>query len=315
MTLSVVITTRNESANIANCIRAFDGFRKDVEIIVVDNASTDDTKAIAASLGAKVLDKGPERSAQRNLGWQTAAARWVVILDADMIMPREAIEEMLECASRGDGIAAYWIPEVRTGEGIRVKARNFERSFYDGTCIDALRFFSKEILEKTGGYDESLIAGPEDWELDIRVLETGAKCAVLKNHLIHNEKRLTLKKMLEKKAYYTKSFAAYQAKWKGHPAVKRQFSPWYRFVGVFVEKGKWKRLLRHPILAAVMYFERVAVGIVYLANRSPSERIRRIRRGSARRSIRPPAHESCRAFSRDWALAGVTFLRCSSIRR
>ena len=271
MTLSAVITTRNESANIANCIRAFDGFRKDVEIIVVDNASTDDTKAIAASFGAKVLDKGPERSAQRNLGWQTAAARWVVILDADMIMPREAIEEMLECASRGDGIAAYWIPEVRTGEGIRVKARNFERSFYDGTCIDALRFFSKEILEKTGGYDESLIAGPEDWELDIRVLETGAKCAVLKNHLIHNEKRLTLKKMLEKKAYYTKSFAAYQAKWKGHPAVKRQFSPWYRFVGVFVEKGKWKRLLRHPILAAVMYLERVAVGIVYLANRSPSE--------------------------------------------
>ena len=63
MTLSAVITTRNESANIANCIRAFDGFRKDVEIIVVDNASTDDTKAIAASLGAKVLDKGPERSA------------------------------------------------------------------------------------------------------------------------------------------------------------------------------------------------------------------------------------------------------------
>ena len=166
---------------------------------------------------------------------------------------------------------AYWIPEVRTGNGIRVKARNFGRSFYDGTCIDALRLFSKEVLEKTGGYDENLIAGPEDWELDIRVLETGAKCEVLKNHLIHNEKRLTLKKMLEKKAYYTKSFAAYQAKWKGHPAVKRQFSPWYRFVGVFVEKGKWKRLLRHPILACVMYFERVAVGIVYLANRSPSE--------------------------------------------
>ena len=170
MTLSVVITTRNESANIANCIRAFDGFRKDVEIIVVDNASTDDTKSIAASLGAKVFDKGPERSAQRNLGWRTAVAPWVVILDADMIMPRETIEEMLACASRGDGIAAYWIPEVRTGDGIRVKARNFERSFYDGTCIDALRFFSKEILEKTGGYDENLIAGPEDWELDIRVL-------------------------------------------------------------------------------------------------------------------------------------------------
>ncbi len=271
MLLTAVITTRNESANIANCIRAFDGFRDDVEVIVVDNGSTDDTKSIAASLGAKVFDKGPERSAQRNLGWREAAAKWVVVLDADMIMPRETVVEMLERASRGGGAAAYWIPEVRTGSGLRVRARNFERSFYDGTCIDALRLFSKEILEKTGGYDEGLIAGPEDWELDIRILATGAKCEVLKNHLVHNEKRLTFRKMLAKKAYYTKSFAAYQAKWKDHPAVRRQFSPWYRFVGVFVENGKWKRLLRHPILAAVMYFERVAVGIVYLANRSPSE--------------------------------------------
>jgi glycosyltransferase involved in cell wall biosynthesis len=271
MKLAAVITTRNEQENIANCIGSFAAYRDQVEVIVVDNASDDDTKRIAARYGAKVLDKGPERSAQRNLGWQTATAEWVIVLDADMILPSGTLEEMLSVISSEDAADAYWVPEVRTGNGLRVKARNFERSFYDGTAIDALRLFRRSVLEKTGGYDEELIAGPEDWELDIRVLETGAKCAVLKNHLIHNEKRLTLKKMLEKKAYYTKSFAAYQAKWKGHPAVKRQFSPWYRFVGVFVEKGKWKRLLRHPILAAVMYLERVAVGIVYLANRSPSE--------------------------------------------
>ena len=41
----------------------------------------------------------------------------------------------------------------------------------------------------------------------------------------------------------------------------------YRYFGVFVENGKWRRLLRHPILAAVMYFERIAVGFTYLANR------------------------------------------------
>ena len=266
--LSVVITTRNEEANIANCIHAFDAVREDVEIIVVDNASTDATKRIAADLGATVLDKGPERSAQRNLGWRTATAAWVVVLDADMILPAALIGEMLDCCrQQSNAVEAYWIPEVRTGSGIRVKARNFERSFYDGTCIDALRFFHKSVLEKTGGYDENLIAGPEDWELDIRVLATGAKCAVLKNHLIHNEKQLTLKRMLEKKAYYTKSMATYQAKWKGHPALKKQFGLYYRFLGVFIENGKWKKLIRHPILAFVMYFERFAVGLTYLLNR------------------------------------------------
>lgn len=285
MKLSVVITTRNEAANIANCIHAFDAVRDEVEVIVVDNASTDDTKKIAADLGATVLDKGPERCAQRNLGWQMAKAEWVIVLDADMILPQETIKEMLGIAGRGQDLGrktedgrpdlaskvssplAYWIPEIRTGSGIRVKARNFERSFYDGTCIDALRLFHKSILEKTGGYDESLIAGGEDWELDIRILETGAKCAILKNHLVHNEKQLTLKRMLEKKAYYSKSMTAYQAKWRGHPALKKQFGLLYRFFGVFVERGKWKRLLRHPVLAFVMYFERMAVGLIYLLNR------------------------------------------------
>ena len=268
MKLTVVITTKNEAANIAASIHSFDSAvaRGEAEVIVVDNASSDDTKKIALELGAAVYDKGPERSAQRNLGWRMARGEWVIVLDADMIIPPETVEEILSV----EGADAYWIPEVRTGSGFRVKARNFERSFYDGTCVDALRLFRKDVLKATGGYDENLIAGPEDWELDIRVLATGAKCAVLKNHLIHNEKRLTFKKMLEKKAYYTKSFAAYKEKWRGHPAVRRQFSPWYRFVGVFVEKGKWKKVLRHPILFAGVMFERFAVGIVYLFNRKKS---------------------------------------------
>ena len=266
--LSVVITTRNEADNIANCIRAFDAYRDQVEIIVVDNASTDDTKRIAAELGAKVLDKGPERSAQRNLGWRTATSDWVVVLDADMILPKETVEEMLAIGKgAADDTKAYWVPEVRTGTGIRVRARNFERSFYDGTAIDALRLFNRSVLEQTGGYDEKLIAGPEDWELDIRVLATGAKCAVMKNHLIHNEKKLTLKRMLAKKAYYSKSMAMYQTKWQGNPALRKQFGLYYRFLGVFIENGKWKRLLRHPILATVMYLERIMVGFTYLLNR------------------------------------------------
>lgn len=267
MNISVVITTRNEEANIANCIRAFDAVRDRVEIIVVDNASTDATKRIASELGAKVLDKGPERSAQRNLGWRSAKYDWVAILDADMILPAETIDAMFSAAGNGRGAKGFWIPEIRTGDGIRTKARNFERSFYDGTCIDALRLFSKSVLAETGGYDENLIAGPEDWELDIRVLATGAKCEVLPKPLIHNEKRLSLKRMLEKKAYYSKSMAAYQAKWKGHPALKKQFGLGYRYFGVFVENGKWKRLLRHPVLTCVMYFERVLVGVTYLLNR------------------------------------------------
>ena len=261
--LSVVITTRNEADNIANCINAFAG--RPIEIVVVDNASTDDTKKIAAGLGAKVFDKGPERSAQRNFGVSRSSGDWVLVLDADMILPPATIDEILAVIGNKN-VDACWLPEIRTGTGLRVKARNFERSFYNGTPIDALRLFRREVFERTGGYDENLIAGPEDWELDIRVLEAGFRCRVLAGHLIHNEKRLSFRRMLEKKAYYSKSMAAYQAKWRGHPALRKQFGLFYRYFGVFVANGGWKRLLRHPLLTAVMYLERICVGLVYLYN-------------------------------------------------
>lgn len=265
--LCAVVAVRNEEANIRACLDAFAQFRGEVETVVVDNSSTDATKRIAAECGARVLDTGPERSAQRNLGWRAARADLVVILDADMIVPPETVREML---SKADGDAetfAWWIPETRAGRGFRAKARNFERSFYDGTCIDALRLFRRPVLEATGGYDENLIAGPEDWDLDIRILATGAKCEVLRNGLFHNEKQLSFGRMLAKKAYYSKSMGAYRAKWPGHPAVRRQFSPFYRLFGVFFEKGKWRKVARHPLLWLAALFDRLAVGLVYLANR------------------------------------------------
>ena len=268
MKLTVVIPTKNEEANIGACLDAFAPFRGEVELIVVDNFSTDCTREIADKKGANVLLKGPERCAQRNRGWREATGDYVMFVDADMIVPKETVEEILgRLRDQSAAADAYWIPEVRSGAGLRLKARNFERSFYDGTAIDALRLFRRSLLAETGGYDENLIAGPEDWELDIRVLATGAKCAVLKRHLIHNEKRLSFRRMLAKKAYYSKSMAAYQAKWKGHPALKRQVGLFYRYFGVFVECGKWRRLLRHPILAVVMYLERIAVGVTYLFSR------------------------------------------------
>ena len=267
MRLSVVITTRNEAANIADCIRSFDAVRDAVEVIVVDNASTDETKAIAAAAGARVFDRGPERNAQRNFGWRQAVSDWVLVLDADMLIPRPLLDEILAVTGGGGDADAYWIPEVRTGSGLRVKARNFERSFYDGTCIDAFRLFRRSVLERVGGYDEEIIAGGEDWELDIRIQASGAAYGLLKNPLLHNEKRLTLAKMLAKKAYYTKSFAVYRRKWPDHPSVRKQFSAYYRLCGVFVERGKWKKILRHPILFCVMMFERFLVGFTYLKNR------------------------------------------------
>lgn len=276
--LSVVIPTKNEAANIAACIRAFDAARDWVEIVVVDNFSTDRTPEIAASLGARVFTQGPERCAQRNRGWREATGDVVLFVDADMILPRETIDEILALYSPTSPShplnfstsqlrpLSLYLPEHRVGHGLRLRARNFERSFYDGTCIDGLRVIPRVWLEKVGGYDESLVAC-EDWDLDRRLLAAGAPTAIAKGHLLHNESNQGLARLLAKKAYYAKSVDTYRRKWKNDAICRRQFGLAYRFFGVFVENGKWKRLLRHPILAAVMYAERILVGATYILHR------------------------------------------------
>lgn len=267
MKLSVVVPTKNEAKNIGACLGAFrcSAFEGAIECIVVDNNSDDGTCDIARSLGARVFLQGPERCAQRNRGWREARGDWVLFLDADMIMPKETIEEAL-CACEKRDVDAWYIPERRSGHGLRALARDFERSFYNGTCIDGLRLIRRSALKNVGGYDETLIAC-EDWDLDRRLLDSGVRTAVFGNHLVHNEAQVTLGRFLAKKAYYSESVGRYRAKWGEDATVRMQFGLAYRFFGVFVEKGKWRKVLRHPVLFAVMMFERVAVGVVYLLNR------------------------------------------------
>ena len=262
--LSVVVPTRNEASNIEACLAAFRdaAARGVVERIVVDNGSGDGTAELARAAGARVFAQGPERCAQRNRGFREASAPWVMFVDADMRVPPETLDEILRRASAGD-VDALYVRERRVGSGWRTRARDFERGFYDGTCIDGLRVFRRGLLEETGGYDESLFAC-EDWDLDRRVLAAGARTALTDGALLHDERRLSLRALLRKKRYYAGSFAAYRGKWGEDAVMRRQFGFRYRFFGVFLENGKWRRVLRHPLLFATVMAERVAVGFVYL---------------------------------------------------
>ena len=67
--VSVVVTTKNEQANIERCLESICiQTYEPIEIIVVDNGSTDLTKTIASRFTTNVFDHGPERSSQRNFG-------------------------------------------------------------------------------------------------------------------------------------------------------------------------------------------------------------------------------------------------------
>ncbi|MDD5707946.1 MAG: glycosyltransferase [Kiritimatiellae bacterium] len=266
--LTIVIPTRNEQHNIAACLTSVNATVAQgwCETLVIDNHSQDGTAEIAGQCGARVFLQGPERSAQRNRGWREAHGRYVLFLDADMRVPGETMEEIRRLLAGASPPDALYLREVRTGGGWWTRARNFERSFYDATCIDALRVIKRELLASVGGYDESMFAG-EDWDLDRRVLALTGKVALTRGHLVHDEARLTFAGHLRKKRYYSGNFGAYLGKWGRDETTRRQFGPVYRFIVVFLEKGKWRRAMRHPMLLLTIWAERMLVGLLYLTRR------------------------------------------------
>lgn len=266
MLISVIIATKNEERNIGECLEsvlAQDFPAENMEIIVVDNNSTDKTKKIALKYTEKIFSRGPERSAQKNFGVEKSSGEWFLHLDADMTLGENVIRECVEKVLEDENIVALYIPEIVEGKSYWGKVRRFERSFYDGTAIDGVRFINKDKFLQSGEFDEALYAG-EDWDLDKRLEKLG-EFGIIKSSLFHNEAEFSLKKYLAKKGYYSKNLDVYVKKWgKDDPDIKKQFGFYYRFFGVFVENGKWKKLLRHPILTAGMYFLRFLVGVKFL---------------------------------------------------
>lgn len=262
--ISVIITTKNAEEFIADCIKSVmnsDYVKKGgkFEIIVVDNYSTDKTAEIAKELGAQTFIKGHERSAQRNFGVEQAKGEFVGILDADMTLSPEVLGECVEIFEKNENINSLYVPEKIFINSYFNKVRNFERSFYDNTVIDCARFFRRESFLKIGGFDSSL-NGPEDWDFDRRM--RGA-AAITKAPLFHHE-NLNLKEYALKKSYYASSFDKYFEKWGFDEITKKQFGLYYRYFGIFVENGKWKKLLRHPILAFSMYFVLFLKGVIFI---------------------------------------------------
>jgi len=277
--VSVIITTKNEETNIANCLKSilipsspFSLHPSPAEIIVVDNNSTDKTVEIVKSYchceakpkqsHIQLFNGGPERSTQRNFGVKKANGKYILYLDADMILSENVVSECVGKCEK-EGYIALYIPERIIGKGFWVKVRDFERSFYNATVIDCVRFVRKDKFLEIGGFDENL-TGPEDWDFDRRIKKVGT-VNVVNAPIYHNEGEFNLRRYINKKSYYVKSFDKYIQKWpKNDPITKKQLGFWYRYFGVFMENGKWRELLRHPMLVVKMYFLRFMVGVQYL---------------------------------------------------
>ncbi len=179
--LAVVVIGRNEGDRLRRCFQSIAGMQPvegGSEIIYVDSGSTDDSLAIAAEFGARVLQPGsvrPTAAKARNKGWRSSSAPWILFLDGDTILnpsfPRTAL-----AAAHDQQVAAVWGHRREIDPAANFYQRVLDLDWLARPGIteycggDAL--MRRSALEASGGFDDTLIGGEEP-ELCARFREYG----------------------------------------------------------------------------------------------------------------------------------------------
>ena len=106
--ISVVIIVKNEEEQIEDCLRSVTGWAD--EVVIVDDESTDNTRAIAEGLGAKVFVRKTDiEGRHRNWAYSKAENPWVFSVDADERPTEELKSEIKEVIASSEH-SHYAIP-------------------------------------------------------------------------------------------------------------------------------------------------------------------------------------------------------------
>ncbi len=180
-TISVIIPAYNRRADIARAVASVRAQTLAAhEIIVIDDCSTDDTVAVAETLGVRLLRHASNQgaSAARNTGVAAATGDWIAFLDSDdEWAPTKLAIQMAALLATPDipaGITGYVIHDYRTGE-----KRAFRPTDADAG-IDALVWgcplgvgstllARRSVFAEIGALDPGL-PRLEDWEWLMRYL-------------------------------------------------------------------------------------------------------------------------------------------------
>ncbi len=249
--VSVIVPTKNSSATLGECLESIKKQTYEpIELIVVDNFSSDNTPEVAQRYASKFFSKGPERSPQRNFGVTQATGEYVMIIDSDMNLSPEVIKECVDNFRNNPSISGVVIPEESFGVGFWAQCKKLERSFYIGVpYMEAARFFKRNDYLSVGGHDITMISG-EDWDLSQRIEALG-NLDRIDSYIFHNEGHISLWSSIRKKIYYAEKIAHYKNSSNTPGKVSQQTSIVRRYRLFF---SKPTKLFRNPLLGIGMLF-------------------------------------------------------------
>ncbi|MGI8430869.1 MAG: glycosyltransferase [Chthoniobacterales bacterium] len=202
--LSVVITLFNYAQFIGDCVKSIEKaanqLREPIEIVIVDDNSTDDSLSRAilsqnhSSLPVRIVAKrfNTGLADARNLGTQLARGSLVFMMDADNLVFPAALRELFAAITAEESDAAYSLlcrfngsPANRVG--LLSPYAWDPQILVQHPYVDAMALFRRDVLLDLGGYDNQLSQvgwfGWEDYDTWLRFAVRGVRVAFVPNIL------------------------------------------------------------------------------------------------------------------------------------
>jgi GT2 family glycosyltransferase len=222
--ISVVVCVYNGARTLRHCLEGLSRLAyPDYEVIVVNDGSTDDTAAIAASFDVKLINQeNGGLSNARNVGLRAASGDIIAYIDDDAWPDPDWLDHLAHTfmatdhagvggpniPPRGDGPIADCVASAPGGPS-HVLLNDHEVEHIPG-CNMAFR---RAALEAIGGFDARFRIAGDDVDLCWRLLERGLTLGFNPAAVVWHHRRSTVRAYLKQQLNYGRAEAMLEAKW------------------------------------------------------------------------------------------------------
>jgi glycosyltransferase involved in cell wall biosynthesis len=192
--ISIVIPCYNDAIYIEQSVEsALNQTYSNIEIVVVDDGSNEETKAVLKKIEHKITklitQENQGQSTARNVGIREAKGAYVLVLDSDDYFEASFCEKALEQFTQNKEI------KIVSSHTNRIFDNNTTDIFKPGggqiadfllkNCAMGSAMFKKMDWKKINGYDEMMRNGFEDWEFYIRLIKDEGRAHVIPEPLFN----------------------------------------------------------------------------------------------------------------------------------